>query len=204
MLRNPVSKRNLSLISLSLLIALAGMAVALRPKAARADEGVPFRGTLSVQFTGSQVCASGDTNCTTCVGNSSFYVEAQGIANTSLGPLFVEVLKCFNLVGGPQQVGTYAGTLTTTAPNRRDSLTWAYSGQNDGTAGDFYGFGPFSGRLTITGATGKFRNAHGSATFTAASGPSFTATAYPGPPSPFSMAGMAFYSVEGTVSSRAD
>ena len=199
MLRNPVSKRNLSLISLGLLIALAGMAVTLRPKAARADEGVPFRGTLSVQFTGSQVCASGDKNCTTCVGNSSFYVEAQGIANTSLGPLFVEVLKCFNPVGGPQQVGTYAGTLTTTAPNRKDSLTWAYSGKND-NGGDFYTFGPFSGTLTITGGTGKFVNAHGSATFTAASGPSFTATAFPGPPSPFSMAGMAFYSVEGALS----
>jgi len=199
MLRNPVSKRNLSLISLGLLIALAGMAVTLRPKAARADEGVPFRGTLSVQFTGSQVCANGDTNCTTCVGNSSFYVEAQGIANTSMGPLFVEVLKCFNPVGGLQHFGTYAGTLTTTAPNKKDSLTWAYSGQND-NGGDFYTFGPFSGTLTITGGTGKFANAHGSAAFTAASGPSFTATAFPGPPSPFSMAGMAFYFVEGTLS----
>jgi hypothetical protein len=198
MLRNPVSKRNLSMISPGLLIALAVMTVALRPRAAKADEGAPFRGTLAVQFTGSQVCASGDTNCTACVANSSFYVEAQGIANTSLGTLFVEVLKCFNPAGG--SFGTYAGTLTTTAPNRRDSLTWAYSGQNDGTAGDFYGFGPFSGRLTITGGTGKFQNAHGSATFTAASGPSFTATAYPGPPSPFSMAGMAFYSLEGTLS----
>jgi len=198
MSRNQVSKRNLTFISLGLLIALVVMTVALRPRAAQADEGVPFRGTLSVQYTGSQVCASGDTNCTSCVASSSFYVEAQGIANTSLGPLFVEVLKCYNPVGGPQQLGTYAGTLTTTAPNKKDSLTWAYSGQND-NGGDFYTFGPFSGTLTITGGTGKFANAHGSAAFTAASGPSFTATAFPGPPSPFSMAGMAFYSVEGTV-----
>jgi hypothetical protein len=200
MLRSSVSNRNLSLISLVLLIALAVMLVAVKPRATHADEGVPFRGTLSVQFTGSQVCASGDTNCTTCVGvgNSSFYVEAQGIANTSLGPLFVGVLKCFNPVGGPQHFGTYAGILTTTAPNGKDSLTWAYSGKND-NGGDFYTFGPFSGTLTITSGTGKFVNAHGSATFIAASGPSFTATAFPGPPSPFSMAGMAFYFVEGTV-----
>jgi hypothetical protein len=198
MLRNPVSKRNLSLISLGLLIALAVMAIALRPGAAQADEGVPFRGTLTVQFIGTQVCASGDTNCTTCVANSSFYVEAQGIANTSLGPLFVEVLKCYNPAGGPQGFGTYAGTLTTTAPNGKDSVTWTYSGKND-NGGDFYTFGPFSGTLTITGGTGKFANAHGSAAFTAASGPNFTATAFPGPPSPFSMAGTAFYSVEGTV-----
>jgi hypothetical protein len=198
MLRSSVSKRNLSMISLVLLIALAVMLVAVKPRATHADEGVPFRGTLTVQFVGTQVCASGDTSCTSCVASSSFYVEAQGIANTSLGPLFVEVLKCYNPVGGPQQVGTYAGTLTTTAPNKKDSLTWAYSGQND-NAGDFYTFGPFSGTLTITGGTGKFANAHGSAAFTAASGPSFTATAFPGPPSPFSMAGMAFYFVEGTV-----
>jgi len=198
MLLSSVSKRNLSVISLVLLIALAVVLVAVKPRATHADEGVPFRGTLSVQYTGSQVCAIGDTNCTSCVASSSFYVEAQGIANTSLGPLFVEVLKCYNPVGGPQLLGTYAGTLTTTAPNKKDSLTWAYSGQND-NGGDFYTFGPFSGTLTITGGMGKFANAHGNAAFTAASGPSFTATAFPGPPSPFSMAGMAFYSVEGTV-----
>ena len=199
MLRNSVSKKSASLISLGLLIAVAVMAIASRPRAAQADEGVPFRGTLTVQFVGTQVCASGDTNCTACVGNSNFYVEAQGIANTSLGPLFVEVLKCFNPVGGPQQFGTYAGTLTTTAPNGKDSLTWAYSGKND-NGGDFYTFGPFSGTLTITGGTGKFVNARGSAAFTAASGPSFTATAFPGPPSPFNQAGVAFYAVEGTMS----
>ena len=111
--------------------------------------------------------------------------------------MLVEVLKCFNPTAGAG-FGIYAGTLTTTAPNGKDSLTWAYSGQND-NAGDFYGFGPFSGKLTITGGTGKFDGAQGSASFTAVSGPS-TATAFPAPPSPFSMAGMAFYSVEGTLS----
>jgi len=200
MLRSSVSKRNLSLISLVLLIALPVMLVAVKPRATHADEGVPFRGTLTVQYIGSQVCAPGDTNCSACINSSSpsLYVEAQGIANTSMGPLFAEVLKCYNLTGGPQGFGTYAGTLTTIAPNGKDSLTWAYLGQNN-DAGDFYTFGPFSGTLTITGGTGKFANAHGNAAFTAASGPSFTATAFPGPSSPFSLAGMAFYSVEGTV-----
>ena len=106
-----------------------------------------------------------------------------------------------NIVGralGPHGFGAYTGTLTMIAPNGKDSLTWAYLGQNN-NAGDFYTFGPFSGTLTITGGTGKFANAHGNAAFTAASGPSFTATAFPGPASPFSLAGMAFYSVEGTV-----
>jgi hypothetical protein len=195
MLRNPVLKRKLSFISLGLLLGLAVITVALRPKAAQADEGVPFSGTFTVQFVASQICAPGDMNCAACTTSNSFYVEAQGIGNTSLGTLFVEVLKCFdpNGFGG---LGSYAGTLTTTAPNGKDSVTWAYSGQNT-TLADFYGFGPFDGTLTITGGTGKFEGAHGRASFTAASGPTFTAG-----PSPIQYAGTAFYSVQGTIAQR--
>jgi len=195
MLRNSVSKRSLSLIFLGLLLALAVLTVALRPKGALADERVPFNGTLTVQFVVSQICAPGDTNCTACTSQNSFYVEAQGIGDTSLGPLFVYLLKCFN-PSGFQGLGSYAGTLTTTAPNGKNSVTWAYSGQNT-TPADFYGFGPFDGTLTIIGGTGKFEGAHGSASFTAASGPSFTAG-----PSPIQYAGTAFYSVHGTIAQR--
>jgi len=194
MLRNLVSKRNVMSISLALL-ALAAMSLALTPGATQADEGVSFKGTLTVQFVVSQSCAPGDMNCSSCIGNSGLYIEAQGISDTSLGPLFVEVRKCFNPSGG--LFGTYAGTLTTTAPNGKDSLTWAYSGQND-NAGDFYGFGPFSGKLTITGGTGKFEDAHGSASFTAASGPSTAVGPSPFNP-PVTFVGMAFYSVQGKV-----
>ena len=74
-----------------------------------------------------------------------------------------------------------------------DSLTWAYSGKND-AAGDFYGFGPFSGTLTISGGTGKFAGARGRARFTAASGPTFTAG-----PSPIQFAGTAFYYLHGRL-----
>jgi len=200
MLRSPVSKRNLSLISTGLMLASAVMTVALRPRTVQADERVPFKGTLTAQFTGSQYCASGDTNCTTCVSNSGLYIEAQGIADTSLGQLFVKVLKCFDPTQPPY--GTYAGTLNMAAPNGNDALTWAYSGKND-NGGDFYGFGPFSGKLTIKAGTGKFEGSRGIATFTAASGPSIAATAYPAPPSPFSMQGMAFYYVQGTIDQRA-
>jgi hypothetical protein len=104
----------------------------------------------------SQICASGDANCSACTGQNNFYVEAQGIGDTSLGPLFAEVLKCFN-PSGFNGLGSYAGTLTTTAPNGRDSLTWAYSGQNTKLP-DFYGFQPFDGTLTITGGTGKWHS----------------------------------------------
>jgi hypothetical protein len=55
--------------------------------AAQAAESVPFKGTFTVQFTGSQACADGDTNCTACVHNSGFYIEAQGIADTSMAGL---------------------------------------------------------------------------------------------------------------------
>ena len=156
MLRNSVSKKNFSLISLVLLIAPAVMLVAVKPRATHADEGVPFKGTLTVQYIGSQACATDDMNCNACINSSSpsLYVEAQGIANTSMGPLFAEVLKCYNLTGGPHGFGTYTGTLTTIAPNRKDSLTWAYLGQNN-NAGDFYTFGPFSGTLTTHGGNGK-------------------------------------------------
>ena len=196
MLRIQPSKRTICLISSGLLLAPEAMPLGA---AATAVEGVPFRGTFTVQFTGSQACADGDTNCTACVHNSGFYVEAQGIADTSLGPLFVKLMKCFRPNEPPY--GTYAGTLSTTDPNGKDSLTWVYRGKND-NGGDFYGFGPFSGTLTVEAGTGKFEGARGSATFTAASGPSITATAYPPPSSNFSMQGMAFYYVQGTIEQR--
>jgi hypothetical protein len=196
MLRNSASERRLTLVSLGVLLALAILTGTVRPRAAQANEEAPFKGTPTVQvevITTIGGCAPGDVNCNTCLGNSSFYIEAQGIGDTSLGTMFVEVLKCFNAAGG--SFGTYAGTLTTTAPNGKDSLTWAYSGQND-NAGDFYGFGPFSGALTVTGGTGKFDGAQGSASFTAASGP-----ASPGP-SPNSLVAMAFYSIHGSLALR--
>ena len=54
----------------------------------------------------------------------------------------------FSPAGG--SFGTYAGTFTMTAPNRKDFVTGTYLGKND-SSGDFYGFVPFSGVLTITG-----------------------------------------------------
>jgi hypothetical protein len=111
--------------------------------------------------------------------------------------MFIQVLKCFYV--GESPFGTYAGVFTLTAPNGKDSVTGTYSGQND-NAGDFYGFGPFSGVLTVTGGTGKFAGAAGSLRFTAASGPTTTAGAF-GLTGPLtaSNVGMAFYSVQGNL-----
>ena len=196
MSQKTVLKKRLSLISLGLLAVLALMAFVLPRTSARADGGIPFKATLPVQFIASQICAPGDASCLACTGLGGFFVEAQGLADSSLGPLFAQVLKCFNPNGAP--FGTYAGTLTTTAPNGKDALTWAYSGKND-NAGDFYGFQPFSGTLTITSGTGKFAGAHGSASFTAAGPPTFTAG-----PSPIQFAGTAFYYVTGQLELTSD
>ena len=173
MLRNLVSMRNAISISL-VLVALAAMALAPMPRPAQADENVPINGTFTVQaeiITAISACAIGDTSCIVCISYpSAYYVEARGIGDTSLGTVFVEVLKCGNPPTSAAPFGSYSGALTTTAPNGKDSVAWAYSGQND-NAGDAYGFGPFSGKLTITGGTGKFEGAQGSASFTATSGP---------------------------------
>ena len=196
MSQKTVLKKRLSLISMGFLAVLALMAFVGPRRPARADGGTPFKATLPVQFIASQICAPGDASCLACTGLGGFFVEAQGLADSSLGPLFAQVLKCFNPNGAP--FGTYAGTLTTTAPNGKDALTWAYSGKND-NAGDFYGFQPFSGTLTITTGTGKFAGAHGSASFTAAGPPTFTAG-----PSPIQFAGTAFYYVTGQLELTSD
>lgn len=204
MSRNLVSKRNVFSISLVLLV-LAAIHFTLRPRAARADDGVPIRGTFSVQFEGLSLtsnCAPGDANCNACINTirstlSSVYVEAQGIGDTSQGTMFIQVHKCFYV--GELPYGTYAGIFTLTAPNGKDSVAGTYSGQND-SAGDFYGFGPFSGQLTVTRGTGKFAGATGTLRFTAASGPTTTAGAF-GLTGLLSASnvGMAFYSVQGEL-----
>jgi hypothetical protein len=122
-------------------------------------------------------------------------LEAQGVGDTSQGTLFLEVLKCFNPAGG--EFGTYAGVFTMTAPNGKDSMTGTYSGQND-NGGDAYGFGPFSGELTITSGTGKFANSGGSVRFTSVAGP-VTAG-----PSLNSLVAMAFYSLQGNLEFATD
>jgi hypothetical protein len=205
MFRRPASKRNGHLIATGLLFALVVTAIALRPKAVRADEQAAFNGTLTVQFTGSQQCDSGDSICSQCV-QTGLFIEAQGIAETTLGPLFAKVLKCFYPSSTPY--GTYAGTMTlsltppVTPPSviapPKDVLTLTYYGRND-DGGDFYGFQPFSGKLTVESGAGKFQGAQGTITFTAQSGPSLMAAEFGATTSPFGVTGNAFYLLQGTI-----
>lgn len=188
MSRKSSSPRSLIFISLAVPV-LVVMTVALKPKAALGSDTVPIKGTFTVQAELISACAPDDANCNACLSSSGFYIEAQGVGDTSQGPLFFEILKCFNPASG---FGTYTGTFTMTAPNGKDSVTGTYSGQND-NGGDAYGFGPFSGKLMITGGGGKFEGAHGSASFTAVAGP-LTAG-----PSPNTNVLMAFYAVQGNL-----
>jgi hypothetical protein len=193
MLRKPFTKGRVISISL-VLLALAAVTLALRPRAAQAEEKEPFMGTQTVQAEVIATiggCGIGDTQCIECIGQhpGAVFVEAQGFGGSSLGTLFSKVLKCATQ---DPPFGSYFGTLTTTAPNGKDSITWDYTGKND-TAGDAYQFQPFSGLLTVKGGTGKFAGAQGSATFTANSGPGT-----PGP-TPNSFVAMAFYSLEGQL-----
>lgn len=209
MQNRPASKRNGQLIATGLLLALAVTAIALRPNAVRANEQGAFAGTLTVVFTASQQCASGDSVCSSCVQTGNLSVEAQGIAETTLGPLFAKVLKCFNPSFATQApYGSYAGTLTlsltppVTPPSLiappKDVLTLTYAGKND-DAGDFYGFQPFSGKLTVESGTGKFHGAQGTVTFIAQSGPSLVGAEFGATTSPFGVTGNAFYLLQGTI-----
>jgi hypothetical protein len=184
------------------------MAIALKPKAVRADDQGAFQGTLTVAATASQQCASGDSTCNSCVSQTgSFFVDAQGIAQTTLGPLFAKVLKCFN--PNSTKFGGYAGTLTLSAtppvtepsliPPPTDILTLTYSGRNT-DAGDFYGFEPFMGKFTIVSGAGKFQGAQGTITFIAQGGPAFVATEVGGSAgNPVAFTGNAFYLFQGTI-----
>ena len=61
-------------------------------------------------------------------------------------------------------------------------------------------FAPATGALTFTGGTGRFKNASGSATFTAIFDVFYVASSLAGGgPATAPMQGMAFYEIEGTI-----
>jgi len=179
MFQSIISRRNQILITLGLLV-LAAVAIALAPKAVRADEGTPIEGTFTVSFSALPNTA-GDSFCGgTPSGN---VVEAHGAGSSTLGALSLSLEKT---VVGP----ALHGCLTLTAPNG-DSLSAIY----DGTFTDAPNANNFRnavGTLTFTGGTGRFQGASGSANFTAVFS-RIGGTANP-------TQGIAFYSIEGTLS----
>lgn len=178
MFRNLVSRRGLILISLGLLV-LAAVTIVLAPKAVRADEETPIKGTFTVAFS----VMPNTANDSFCGGTPlANIVESHGAGSSALGALSLSLEK----TTGPT---LFHGCLTLTAPNG-DTLLAIYDGTQ--TAPNANNFRHATGTLTFTGGTGRFEGAVGSADFTAAFSRIGGTTA--------PIQGMAFYSVNGTLS----
>jgi hypothetical protein len=178
MFRNFLSRRNLILFSVGLLI-LAAMTVVLAPKGARADEGERIKGTFTAAFS-VMPNTSGDTFCGSTPAGVT--VEAHGNGYSTLGALSFSLQKT---IVAP----ALHGCLVLTAPNG-DTLSAIYDGI--GGPPNANNFQHATGTLTFTGGTGRFEGASGSADFTAVFS-RIGGTAAP-------VQGIAFYSVDGTLS----
>ena len=89
------------------------------------------------------------------------------------------------------------GCLTLTAPNG-DTLDATYAG--GGMAANAHLFAPSTGTLAFTGGTGRFKNASGSAVWTAQAVVFYVASSWAGGgPATAPVQGMAFYEMEGTI-----
>ena len=182
MFRNLVSRRNLILISLGLLAA-AGMTVVLAPKGALADGGMPLKGNFTVAFSG----MPNTTGASYCEGPAlGLVVEAHGVGHSSLGDLSLSIQKT---IVGP----VMHGCVTLTALNG-DTLTAIYDLTQDAPNANL--FRDATGTLTFTGGTGRFEGASGNANVTA------TFSRIGGTSNPIQ--GIAFYSVDGTLSVQHD
>jgi hypothetical protein len=180
-------------------LVLAGIVVALAPKAVFADQdhAVPITGTFTMAtVTPSAVnyCLSASTPVEFAGGTP---IEFRGIGNISkLGPLFLTVNKCAAVVGG---VLTYAGTFTMTAGNG-DTLGGTYAGARTVPANP-NGFAQHQGAFTVTEGTGRFSDVRGVLSWTAVTSARSVGVTAPPPALP-TVNQQAFYMVQGTMLSR--
>jgi hypothetical protein len=181
-----LAKTNLTILISLRLLALAGIAIVLTPRAALADEGVHFKATFAVAFT-----ATANTSGASFCGGAPYPVaiEAHGVSDNLFGGVLVEVQKTLAVPGNMY------GCLTMTAANG-DVLHATY----DGTilAPNANNFSYFSGILTITGGTGRFQGVSGTASFTAWASFLYPSISFLGG-SALPVQGVAFYCVDGTV-----
>jgi hypothetical protein len=185
MFQNLFSRRSLIVISLGLL-ALVAVTIVLAPKTTRADEGRHIKGTFTVAYSGTPNTV-GDSFC----GGTprGVEVEAHGAGYSTLGALSFSLNKT--------KVGSaFHGCLTLTAPNG-DTLSAIY----DLTGGtpNANNFSQGTGTLTFTGGTGRFEGASGSANMTAVFSNFYPASSFAGGTAA-PLQGVAFYSVDGTLS----
>jgi hypothetical protein len=168
------------------LVALAALTAGFAPQTAFAD-GRPFQGSFAVTF--STLPNTGAVSY--CGGPAGARdLEAHGNGATSLGTFAFALFK----TGGG---GAFHGCLTLTAPNG-DILEATYD--VGGGALNSHLWAPSTGALTFTGGTGRFKNASGSATFTAMNIVFYGASSWAGGgPATAPIQGMAYYEIEGTI-----
>jgi hypothetical protein len=171
-------------------MSLAMLIVGLATQSAFADGrqgGRPFAGSFAVSFTGTLNTAA----VSYCGGTAlPTAIEAHGNGSTSLGTFSFTLFK----TGGG---GLFHGCLTLTAPNG-DILEATYDAGSGATNSN--NFAPATGGLTFTGGTGRFKNASGSATFSAIFNRYYPGNSFAGGgPANVPVQGMAFYEIEGTL-----
>lgn len=132
---------------------LALTCLAIAPKAMA--QGIPIEGAFAV----SAVANLNTTSATYCEGTPlAVVVEAHGNGFTTLGALSLTLNKTIDIPGAMH------GCLVLTAPNG-DTINAVYNGTEG--APNANGFITATGTFTFTGGTGFFKNASGTATFTA-------------------------------------
>lgn len=187
MLRDLFSRKNEMFVCIGLL-SLAGMTVVLAPKGAVAEDGVPIKGT----FTAAASVTPNTSGVTYCGGPLlGLAVEAHGNGYSTLGPLSFSLHKTIDFSKPAMH-----GCLILTAPNG-DTLNATYDGIEGPPNANNFNTG--TGMLTFAGGTGRFRDARGSAQFTAVFSSTYPASSFLGETgAPLQV--MAFYSIEGSVS----
>jgi hypothetical protein len=192
MLQRLQSRRNLLVISVSLLVLTATLAT-LSPKGTRADGGVRIRATFTVAYAGIPNTAGASF----CGGAPlAVNVEAHGAGSSNFGPLSFSLHKTVD-----PATGAAHGCLQLTGANG-DALEAIYDLKLGAANNHQFGLGT-DGTLTFTGGTGRFQGASGGAALAGVFADFYPASSFVGGTSN-PLQGVATYSVDGTVFLPAD
>jgi len=185
--RKILSTRTLLLGPLCL-ITLTAIAGVLMPKRALANDEMQIKGTFTVAYSGTPNAGG----VSFCGGKAlDIAVEAHGSGYSTLGPLSFSLHKTLEATGPLMH-----GCLVLTAPEG-DTLIAIYDGTEGPQNANNFGDGAIT--LIFTGGTGRFRDAKGNANMTAVFSNFYPANSFAGGTTA-PLQGVAFYSVDGTVS----
>jgi hypothetical protein len=185
---NPTSSKENKMKRFLGFVVLATVIAGLAPQAAFAD-GWPLKGSFAVSF--STLPNTGNVSFCGGPAGAARVLEAHGTGSTSLGTFAFTLYKT---VGAG---GVLHGCLTFTAPDG-DTLEATYAGT--GLPANAHLFAPSAGTLTFTGGTGRFKNASGTAVWTAQAAAFYVANSWAGGgPVTAPIQGMAFYLIDGRI-----